>query len=39
MGDNDVNYDVLWDVVTEDLPPLLVELERLIEAKYGAGDE
>ena len=34
-----VNYDVLWDVITYRLPPLLSELNRLIEAKYGAQNE
>ncbi len=31
-----VDYDVLWDVITYKLPPLITELNRLIEAKYGA---
>ena len=35
----DVNYDVLWDVITYRLPPLITELNRLIEAKYGARNE
>ncbi len=34
-----INYDVLWDVITYKLPPLVTELNRLIEAKYGAGNE
>ena len=34
-----VNYDVLWEVITYRLPPLLSELTRLIEAKYGAQNE
>ena len=34
-----VNYDVLWDVITYKLPPLITELNRLIEAKYGARNE
>ena len=34
-----VDYDVLWDVITYRLPPLITELNRLIEAKYGAQDE
>ena len=34
-----INYDALWDVITEKLPPLITELNRLIEAKYGAGNE
>lgn len=34
-----VNHDVLWDVITYQLPPLITELNRLIEAKYGAQDD
>ena len=34
-----VNYKALWDVVTEDLPPLIAELERLIEDKYGTQND
>ena len=34
-----VNYDVLWEVITDRLPPLITELNRLIEAKYGARHE
>ena len=34
-----VNYDVLWDVITYRLPPLITELHRLIEAKYGAQND
>ncbi len=34
-----INYDVLWDVITDRLPPLIIELNRLIEAKYGARNE
>ena len=34
-----VNYDVLWEVVTEQLPPLIEDLEKLIAAKYGARDD
>ena len=34
-----INYDALWDVITDMLPPLITELNRLIEAKYGAQDE
>ncbi|MYD10019.1 MAG: DUF86 domain-containing protein [Chloroflexi bacterium] len=33
-----IDYDVLWDVITDRLPPLVQELNRLIEAKYGAQD-
>lgn len=34
-----VDYDALWDVISNKLPPLITELNRLIEAKYGAGNE
>ncbi len=34
-----VDYDVLWDVITYKLPPLITELNRLIEAKYGAQND
>lgn len=34
-----INLDVLWDVITYQLPPLISELNRLIEAKYGARNE
>ena len=34
-----INYDVLWDAITNKLPPLITELNRLIEAKYGAGND
>ena len=34
-----VNYDVLWDVITNRLPPLINELNRLIEANYGAQND
>ena len=37
-GYRNINYDVLWDVITEKLPPLVTQLNRLIEAKYGAQD-
>ena len=26
----DVNLDIVWETVTHDLPPLIVELERLV---------
>lgn len=29
-GYYDVNLDVVWETVTEDLPPLIVQLERII---------
>jgi uncharacterized protein with HEPN domain len=25
-----VDYDILWDTVTNDLPPLITELERIL---------
>ena len=28
----DIDFDRVWDTVTEDLPPLMVELESIIEA-------
>lgn len=34
-----INYDALWDVITYKLPPLITELNRLIEAKYGVGND
>lgn len=29
-GSFDVDADIVWNIVTEDLPPLLAELERLV---------
>ena len=37
-GYRNINNDVLWDVITHKLPPLVTALNRLIEAKYGAQD-
>ena len=37
-GLRNVDNDVLWDVITHKLAPLVTELNRLIEAKYGAQD-
>ena len=34
-----INYDVLWDAITNKLPPLVTALNRLIEAKFGAGND
>jgi uncharacterized protein with HEPN domain/predicted nucleotidyltransferase len=34
-----VNYDVLWEVITYKLPPLVIDLKRLIDAKYGAQND
>ncbi len=31
-GYYDVNLDIVWNIVTEDLPPLIAELERLVPA-------
>jgi len=28
----DVNYDIVWDTVTSDLPPVIDDLERLVAA-------
>jgi uncharacterized protein with HEPN domain len=25
-----VDYDIVWDVVTADLPPLMAELEKIV---------
>ena len=38
-GYANINHNVLWDVITDELPPLLIELKRLIEAKYGAQND
>lgn len=37
-GYTNINCDVLWEVITNRLPPLVAELNRLIETKYGAQD-
>ena len=37
-GYRNINYDVLWEVITDKLPPLVTALNRLIETKYGAQD-
>lgn len=37
-GYREINNDVLWDVITHKLAPLVTELNRLIESKYGAQD-
>jgi len=34
-----IDYDVLWQVITERLPPLIINSERLIAAKYGAQND
>ena len=35
----EIDYDVLWSVISERLPPLIINLERLIAAKYGAQND
>ena len=37
-GYREINNDVLWEVISDKLPPLVTALNRLIEAKYGAQD-
>ncbi len=32
-----VDFDILWEIVTRDLPPLVAELERIVSA-IDAGD-
>jgi hypothetical protein len=32
-GHFDINFDVVWETVTEDLPPLIVQLKRLYPIK------
>ena len=32
-GYEDINLDIVWQVLTEDLPPLIVELERILATK------
>jgi len=32
-GYMDVNPDIVWNIVTEDLPPLIAELQRLVPAE------
>jgi len=32
----DVNLEIVWDTVTEDLPPLALELEKVIESERNA---
>ncbi len=34
-GYDEVNFDILWDLIQNDLPPLLVQLEQILNA---AGD-
>jgi len=28
-GNDNVDFDILWEIVTRDLPPLIAELERI----------
>lgn len=30
-----VDYAILWDTITDDLPPLIIELEKIIPAVIG----
>ncbi len=32
----DINLDVVWSTITEDLPPLIVELEKIISTEEGS---
>ena len=34
-----IDYDVLWQVITDKLPPLIINLKHLISAKYGAQND
>jgi uncharacterized protein with HEPN domain len=29
-GYDNVDYDILWEIVTKDLPPLIAELEKIV---------
>ncbi len=31
-GYDDVNFDIVWSIIQTDLPPLIAELERILEA-------
>jgi uncharacterized protein with HEPN domain len=33
-----VDEDIVWQVVTEDLPPLIVSLETVLAAPSGSGE-
>ena len=26
----DINYDMVWEIITQDLPPLIAELEKIV---------
>lgn len=32
---DNVDFDILWQILTKDLPPLVQELERLLPEKHG----
>ena len=34
----DINLDVLWKTIVEDLPPLIAELEKILEGKNGQNN-
>ncbi|MBM4036619.1 MAG: DUF86 domain-containing protein [Planctomycetes bacterium] len=34
-GYDTVNFDILWQIIQTDLPPLVAELERILKAKAG----
>jgi uncharacterized protein with HEPN domain len=34
---NDVDYNLVWDTVTLDLPPLIVELEKILSSKKASN--
>ena len=29
-GYDDVNFDIMWEIIVEDLPPLIAELEKIL---------
>ena len=32
-GYDNVDFDILWEIVTKDLPPLIAELEKILLSK------
>jgi uncharacterized protein with HEPN domain len=36
-GYDQVDHDILWDIIREDLPPLIAELERVLEQLKDEG--
>jgi uncharacterized protein with HEPN domain len=32
-GYDNVDFDILWEIVTQDLPPLIAELERILSSE------